>query len=96
VGLGLQHPLAVRQAWGTGGAVPTPWVPLTYTKLANLQRPQLRKLTFGTSVEVDEASAKLAQSRGFDLELMQVDAAPDVEMTRKWLLADLELLVNTP
>ncbi len=95
IGIGLRAPLSVRQAWGTGGAVPLAWIPLTYTKLLNLQRPQLRKLSFGEGVAVDDASSQLARDRGFDFSTMTVNGPPSIELVQKWMLGDLAELLNT-
>ncbi|GEM_PF-5432080 len=96
IGLGLQMPIRVRQAWGVGGAVPSSWVPLAMPALNNMQRPTLRKITYGEAVETDNATAKLAQSRGADFSLMQVAGPPDMDTVRKWIIADLDLFLNTP
>lgn len=96
IGLGLQMPLRVRYAWGVGGAVPSSWVLLSMPKLNNLQRPVLRKITFGEAVTVDNDTAALAKSRGNDLELMQLPGPPSTDVVRKWLLGDLQEFLLTP
>jgi hypothetical protein len=105
VGLGASGALAaavamrtgytVRQAWGTGGTVQAGWVPDKAPQLNNMQRPQMRKLSY-EEPGYEASVVALAQKRGFDFQIFPLLGPPDLEAVQVWMLADLAVLLGTP
>lgn len=99
VGLGANGPLAVemafqrpdliRQAYGTGGSVPSYWV-LDAAQLGDTPSPLIRKLSYGDGVGPDDATQKAAKERGYDFETMDLPAPPSEATVQKWLLPQID------
>jgi hypothetical protein len=94
--LAMGLPLLVRQAYGTGGVVPSAWVPLSPGQLGNLQRPVIRKMSFGAAVPIENVTQKLAQSRGFNFDTITFFSPPSQAAVTKWLLPQVSELLDTP
>lgn len=87
VRMALTQPALVRQAYGTGGAVPSYWAgvpPLVGPG------PIIRKLSYGDGVAADDAAQAAAKERGFDFETMDLGEPPSEATVQKWLLPQLD------
>jgi len=87
VRIALVRPDLVRQAYGTGGAVPSTWA-----EVPPLQGPgpAIRKISYGDGIATDAAAQAVAKDRGYDFETMTLPEPPSEATVQKWLLPQLD------
>lgn len=95
VQVALRRPELVRQAYGTGGAVPSYWV-AGAASLNGQKGPAIRKISYGDGISADDAAQKAAKDRGWDFETLDLPEPPSESTVQKWLLPQIDEQLLTP
>jgi len=93
--IALHRPELVRQAYGTGGAVPSYWV-AGAVPLDGKPSPLIRKLSYGDGIGPDDAAQKAAKELGYDFETMDLPEPPSEATVQKWLLPQIDDQLKLP